>query len=116
MDGWLHIEIEHGLAQLTRFHPAARLIRSGPRIAIDGKVVSRDYKRFSVQLPEGKHDLEIWIQFAFVRVSYASRTIEIASGHSIVAEYRPGVARGLPGIISLSEPPPAPLPAARVVE
>jgi len=116
MDGWLHIEIEHGLAQLTRFHPVARLIRSGPRIAIDGNVVSRDYKRFSLQLPEGTHQLEIWILFLVIRTSVASRTIEIASGRSIVARYRPGVARGLPGVIEVVDAPPAPLPTARLVD
>jgi hypothetical protein len=112
MDGWLHVRIEHRVAQVARFHPVARLLLTGPRIALDGTVVSRAYVKDTLRLTPGPHLLEIWISLAIATMHPAALSLDIAPGMSVVARYRGGARRDAPGHIDLGEP----LPAARLVE
>ena len=98
MDGWLHVSIETPLATLVRFHPVARVLRIGPRIAIDGQVVSREYRKVSLQLAPGPHQLEVWMQWV-AKLAVASARFDIEPGSSIVARYR--IVRGPSGVLDL---------------
>jgi hypothetical protein len=110
MDGWLHVTISHPLATITRFHPVARVLRVGPRIAIDGTVVSRSYTGGSFQLPPGPHQLEIWMSWLlFPHAHRATCRIEVSAGQTVSATYYAAARRGAPGRIELTG-----LPAARV--
>jgi hypothetical protein len=111
MDGSLEVRISSKLAMVTRIHPVARLFRMGPRIAIDGVVVSRAYKEVTLQLPEGTHTLEVWIAWMLFRAHPASLPIEIVAGQTLVARYHEAIERNGRGRIELGEP----LPPARAV-
>jgi hypothetical protein len=116
VDGSLHVSISHGLVMGARFNPMAWLIRTGPRIAIDGKVVSRAYKAASFQLPPGRHRLEIWIRWIIVpRLHHASCTFDLAAGESIVARYSAPRTRDGHAVIELGHGD-VPLPEARIVD
>ena len=111
MNGKLKVEMHVGRFVIWRFNPMARLLRMGPKVAIDGKVVARTFKALELELPIGPHELEISIVPLYLpEIQRASLVIDIVTGQTIVAHYRMGNTRS-PARLELGDG----LPEARML-